>query len=163
MPAWVLPKILCGLNRLVVPHTHREIRHSKAAVSALRGAFSFSNLVNKACLPGQPCEPSLKSSMHEAYAFYMQEAPCFLYAWGLKTFKCRKRQAFYMPEAFEFICMRPSANAKGSLGSKSYQIGLQLGISVISERRQNCVELVKCFPDSPKAFREDQRFLERGR
>jgi hypothetical protein len=41
-------------------------------------------------------------------------------------------------------------------------IGLQLGISVISKRRQNCVELVKCFSDSPKAFRGDQRFFEPG-
>ena len=65
-----------------------------------------------------------------------------------------------MPEAVEFVCVRPSAYAKGSLGSQSYQIGLQLGVSVISTRRQNCVELVKRFPE---AFREDQRFLERGR
>jgi hypothetical protein len=68
-----------------------------------------------------------------------------------------------MPEAFEFICMRPSAYAKGSLDSQSYQIGLQLGIFVISKRRQNCIELVKCFPDSPKAFREDQRVFGAGK
>lgn len=111
--------------------------------------------------------------------FYVQEASDFLHTWGvrlstcrrrqtfyaggLKIFTCMRRQAFHMPEAFEFICMRPSAYAKGSLGSQSYQIGLQLGIFVISKRRQNCVELVKCTPDLLKAFREDQGFLERGK
>ena len=55
-------------------------------MSALRAAFSFCNLINKACFPGQLCEPSLKSSMHEAYAFYMHEA--------LKNFYMHKALGF---------------------------------------------------------------------
>jgi hypothetical protein len=51
---------------------------SKAAISALWGAFNLFKLVNKPCFPGQwLCESSLKLSMHEAQASYMQEASDF--------------------------------------------------------------------------------------
>jgi hypothetical protein len=88
--------------------------------------------------------------------------PAFCMHQAIKLFTCIRHQAFYMPDAVELICMRPSAYAKGSLSSQSYQIGLQLGVSVISQRRQNCVELVKKFLASLNMFREHQVLLDGG-
>jgi hypothetical protein len=67
-----------------------------------------------------------------------------------------------MPEAFELYAGGPPPTQK-VLWAANRTIDLPLGIFVIRKRRQNYVELVKCLLGSPKALRDDQGFLERGR
>ena len=80
--------------------------------------------------------------MQEASSRHLQEALGFMPSVA-KFLIVRSKAVSLCRRPPTSACMRPSAYAKGPLSCQSYQVGLQLGPSVINKRTQNFAGMVK--------------------